>query len=447
MLSTLKASCFPVCESIISVSRGNGIGYNELYGACLKSPHPISPPRLLVPLGIGLILCLFGDATLYTVLPKADIMLEAGISLGMVGVVLGANRLIRILSNGPAGWLYDRLPRRRMMIASLALGAISTACYALSHGSTLLLAGRILWGIAWSGIWIGTTAMTLDISREDNRGFVNGQLQMWYFLAVAIASLSSGLFTDLLGYRGGLWLSTGFGLLAALVWLVFLPETRPGGIRVPMKQAGKSKVPLPWKLAASLTVPYFTMRIVFEGVLAATTILWLEQFVDEGLSIGGHNIPLATLTGIFTAIRVVISILSAPWVGMLSDYLRRRWAVLVGVLALGVVGLLGMSLPNFGLSVASGLVSAVTAGAIPLLIPAMVGDRVTEELHGRTLGFIFSWGDLGSGLGPTIGLAFIPLIGIGHTYQLCALILFISGLYTCCQAFREKIIPALIRID
>jgi MFS transporter, DHA1 family, multidrug resistance protein len=406
----------------------------------LKSPHHITPSRLLIPLGIGLILCLFGDATLYTVLPKADILLEAGIRLGMVGIVLGANRLVRILSNGPAGWLYDRLPRRWLMITSLALGAISTACYALSHGSVLLLAGRILWGIAWSGIWIGTTAMTLDISREDNRGFVNGQLQMWYFLAVAIASLASGLFTDLLGYRGGLWLSTGFGLLAALVWLAFLPETRRVGIRNPKKKTGKANVPLPWKLAISLTFPYFTMRIVFEGVLAATTILWLEQFIDGGLLFGSFYIPLATLTGIFTAIRVMVSILSAPWVGKLSDHLRRRWAVLAGVIGLGILGLWGMSLPNFGLSVASGLIASVTAGAIPLLIPAVVGDQVPEEQHGRTLGFIFSWGDLGSGLGPLLGLALIPLIGIAGTYKLCALLLLAAGLYSYYKAAHEIII-------
>jgi MFS family permease len=409
----------------------------------LKSPHSITPTRLLIPLGIGLILCLFGDATLYTVLPKADIMLEAGLSLGMVGVVLGVNRLIRIISNGPAGWLYDRLPRRGLMVGSLALGALSTVFSAISQGPWLLISGRVLWGIAWSGLWIGTNAMTLDISREDNRGFVNGQLQMWYFLAIAIASFSSGLFTDLLGYRGGLWLSAGLGLLAALVWLVFLPETRPEGIRKPDKKAGKVNIPLPLKLAISLAVPYISMRIVFEGVLAATTILWLEQFVDGNLKLGGVNLPLATLTGIFTAIRVVVSIISAPWVGKLSDTLRRRWAVLAGVLALGVLGLWGMSLPNFGLSVASGLVSAVTAGAIPLLIPAVVGDKVPEEQHGRTLGFIFSWGDLASGLGPSLGLALIPLAGIAGTYQLCALLLLISGIFSWFQATRETPFPSL----
>lgn len=408
----------------------------------MKPSHPISPQRLLTPLGIGLILCLFGDATLYTVLPKEDIMLEAGITLGMVGIVLGANRIIRIFSNGPTGWLYDRLPRRGLMVGSLLLGALSTVFYAISQGSWLLLTGRILWGIAWSGIWIGTTSMTLDISREDNRGFINGQLQMWYFLAIAIASTASGLFTDLLGYRDGLWLSTGFGLLGALTWMVFLPETHPTSLNIQARLAVKPKAPLPWKLAFSLTVPYFAMRVVFEGVLAASTILWLGQFVDGGMSVGRVVIPLASLTGIFTAIRVIVSILSAPWIGRLSDLLGRRWAVLAGVIALGVFGLWGMSLPDFSLSIAGGLLSAITAGAIPLLIPAVVGDRVPGEQHGRTLGFIFSWGDLGSGLGPTLGLTLIPLVGIADTYQLCALLLVISGIFSLYQAIREKrIVP------
>lgn len=403
----------------------------------MKLSHPISANRLLIPLGIGLVLCLFGDATLYTVLPKHDVLLEAGVTLGMVGIVLGANRLVRILSNGPAGWLYDRLPRRGLMVASLLLGTVSTACYALSNGSNLLLVGRILWGIAWSGIWIGTSSMTLDISREDNRGFINGQLQMWYFLAVAVASFSSGLFTDLFGYRGGLWLSTGLGLLATLIWLIFLPETRQAKNNTRDTEIKKPVPSMPWNLAFSLVIPYFTMRIVFEGVLAATTILWLGQFISEESQLGALSLGLATLTGVFTALRVLVSILSAPWVGKLSDFLGRRWAVLAGVLLLGVIGLWGMSLPDMTLSIAGGLLSAITAGAIPLLIPAMVGDRVPEELHGRTLGFIFSWGDLGSGLGPYLGLAFIPIIGIRLTYQACAGLLAVAGIYSFWHTKRE----------
>ena len=70
------------------------------------------PARVLWPLGLGTALSLLGDATLYTVLPihAAD----AGVTLTAVGILLGANRAIRLFLNGPAGLAYDRWPRRRL---------------------------------------------------------------------------------------------------------------------------------------------------------------------------------------------------------------------------------------------------------------------------------------------------------------------------------------------
>ena len=59
----------------------------------------------MTPIGIGLGLSLLGDATLYAVLPSANIAVQAGVSLAMVGLILGVNRLVRIVFNSPAGWL------------------------------------------------------------------------------------------------------------------------------------------------------------------------------------------------------------------------------------------------------------------------------------------------------------------------------------------------------
>ena len=86
----------------------------------------LTPGQVLVPVGIGLTFSLFGDATLYTVLPDAGIAAQAGVSLGMVGVLLGLNRLARVVFNGPAGILYDRFPRRKLMIAAIWIGVLST---------------------------------------------------------------------------------------------------------------------------------------------------------------------------------------------------------------------------------------------------------------------------------------------------------------------------------
>ena len=98
-------------------------------------------------LGVGTAISLLGDATLYTVLPHPDISAQLGITLSMVGLLLGANRAIRLVLNGPVGILYDRMPRRGLLIAALSLGAGSSIFYAVGHGFWPLLVGRIFWGV------------------------------------------------------------------------------------------------------------------------------------------------------------------------------------------------------------------------------------------------------------------------------------------------------------
>ena len=70
------------------------------------------PARVLFQLGLGTALSLMGDSTLYTVLPTHAA--DAGIALGSVGLVLGVNRAVRVLLNGPMGLAYDRFSRRRI---------------------------------------------------------------------------------------------------------------------------------------------------------------------------------------------------------------------------------------------------------------------------------------------------------------------------------------------
>jgi len=300
----------------------------------MTPPDHIVNKRILVPLGLGLILSLTGDATLYNVLPDPDIAAQAGVTLAMVGVLLGLNRLVRVVFNGLAGILYDRMPRRGLLIASLAVGAVSTMFYAAGRGALPMLAGRALWGLAWSGIWVGCNTVALDISDDRNRGRVSGQLQMWFLLGVALSSLAGGRFTDVFGYRSGLWISSALTLLGVVIWIVFLPETRPAEGISGEEESKEGVAPLPWKPILAAAVPTFALRFVFAGVIYSTTILWLSQFIDGGISVSRFFIPLATLTGGFSAGRVLVSMTGAPAAGRLSDSSDRRWPVMAGIMVL-----------------------------------------------------------------------------------------------------------------
>ncbi len=388
---------------------------------------------VLTPLGIGLALSLLGDATLYAVLPSANIAAQAGVSLAMVGLLLGANRLVRIVFNSSAGWLFDRLPRRPLMLISLAIGTLSTIFYAAGSGPWIMLLGRIFWGMAWSGLWIGANTMALDISNNNNRGMVNGRLQMWFYIGVATSSFAGGFFTDLFSYRGGLWLSTILSAIGWLIWLKYLPETRATVVIKPAPTDAKPEPgePFPWRLTASSAVPYFVMRIIYAGVLSSTTILWLSQFVKNGrFSFNGFALPLATLTGAMIALRVLVSVFSAPQVGRISDYFGRRWLILAIVtMTFGAGGLYLLSMPIFAVSIIGALLSSIASGSIPAIIPAIIGDRIPQQLQSRTLGLIFTAGDLGSAIGPPLALGLFPVIGLQNLFLGCALLYGVTALF------------------
>ncbi len=394
--------------------------------------RPLKPDQILTPLGIGLTLSLLGDSTLYTVLPSPDIASQVGLSLGMVGFLLGINRLVRLLFNSIAGWIYDRLPRRPLMLISLATATLSTTFYAFGSGPFVLTIGRILWGISWAGMWIGANSIALDISNDLNRGSINGKLQMWYFIGIAISSFCGGLFTDLFAFRGGMWVSAFFAACGWLIWLRFLPETRylkERTVDPSLKEESNQKTNFPWKLTIVCGIPFFIIRVVFIGILGATTILWLSQFMADGsLLLDDTILPLATLSGTFIAVRLIISVLSAPPVGWVSDKLNRRWAVLVVLFLLfGSGGFIILASQNIWVSILGVITSAIAGGSIPGIITAIIGDQIPQDHQSRVLGFVFSFGDLGSAIGPALALSLMGVISLPALFLGCALLLALTG--------------------
>ena len=106
----------------------------------------------------------------------------------MVGILLGTNRAMRLFTNGPIGLLYEKAPRRPLLVLSLVLGALSSVLYTIGHGFWPLFAGRVSWGLAWSLLWIGCKTVVQEISTNENRGQFNGRYNIFYFFGIGFAS-------------------------------------------------------------------------------------------------------------------------------------------------------------------------------------------------------------------------------------------------------------------
>jgi MFS family permease len=417
--------------------------------------------RLLVPLGIAVSLSLPGDQTLYAVLPTQAS--TVGISLGLVGVLLGINRVVRIPGNPIAGWLYDRWGRRRLFLLGLLLGILSTASYAVARNASHWLAGRLLWGIAWSLINVGGFTMALDMAGDHDRGRVIGLYQLSYLLGLSFSPVLGGLLTDVLGFRPALLVCAAITSAGLLLAFFILPETRPHGAGDPALPAAmthlkslrgsitthrQSDRPLfpggnpPWRWprlhlgrnrlpglrvgshSRQLAINYIYLMTFFagNGVVMSTISLYLKQNFGDQILIGDAAVGVASLGGLLLAMRSLIGMMSGPISGHLSDRSGDRWPIVRGGIIIAGIGftilIVGGNIWAVPLGVA---LIALSTGALLTNLAAMTGDLAAGDRQGRAIGGLATAGDVGSAAGPLLAYALVSLIDLRWVYLLCSL--------------------------
>lgn len=422
--------------------------------------------RLMLPLGIALALSLTGDLTIYAVLANQTEVL--GISLAVVGILLGVNRLIRIPGNLLAGAVNDRtgpgLGRRPLFLLGLFLGILATLSYGFVYGFWPLLAARLLWGTAWSLINVTGYTMVLDGSTPEDRGRMMGFYQMAFMLGLAISPLLGGMLTDAVGFRLAVRICAGVSAIGFVVALFAVPETRPpqaetlqgpGTVlwrqRLGMwaniwRQARRSGLLGSIRQALGLadrrillaSAIYSVTLFVGSGVMMSTIALYLGQRWGANISINGVAIGVATLAGMLLAMRAFAGMFAGPLAGTLSDRLRNRWPVVRAGILLGVAGFVTLALLLQVWAVPAGVaLVALSAGALATVLAALVGDLARADQKGRTIGGLATAGDIGSTAGPFVAYALLAILDLRWIYLLCALALASTFLATVGQGGQD----------
>lgn len=455
--------------------------------------------RLLIPLGMAVSLSLPGDQTLYAVLPTRAS--AAGIGLGSVGVLLGVNRLIRIPGNPVAGLLYDRLGRRRLFLLGLMLGILSTASYAIARNMSHWLAGRLLWGIAWSLINVGGLTMALDVAEDHDRGRVIGLYQLSYLLGLSFSPVLGGLLTDALGFRPALLVCAAITGAGLLLTFFTLPETRPTaagvlasptlsayfhslrtrvialgetgrrlfpggshlwptrrpsrslragrdhvgcgcpGLRQPA-EAGQESQPVLGGGQLAINYIYLMTFFAGNGVVMSTISLYLQQNFGNEIVIGDAVVGVASLGGVLLAVRSLIGMVAGPTSGHLSDRYGDRWPMVLGGITLGGIGfgvlIVGRNLWAVPLGVA---LIALSSGTLLTTLAALTGDLAAGDQQGRAIGSLATAGDVGSAAGPLLAYALLSLVDLRWVYLLCGLAFASSLLVVRSVATRRMVRP------
>lgn len=389
------------------------------------------PPRWVVAVSLAVAASILGDSLLYAVLPI--VWGDLGLAVGMVGVLLSANRIVRLVSNPIAGWVVTRLGVRGPFVTALFVAALTTAAYASGLGFVVLLLARAVWGICWSFLRLGGYLAALEAAHEGNRGyylgFFNGVVRMGSFVAV----LTGGFLTDLLGFETTVFLFTAVSLVGAVAVLRERPPAAPPG-QAPVLHARRAPAPSDDPVTRTervrfrvLSVAVFLHGVAISGLVTATLGLWLLRSYGETTPVLGIALGVASVTGVLLSARFLGDFLWGPIVGHLAD----RWGPVRVTLTAGAVEVGALVLLAVPLSLAWTSAVAVTlflaSTALQVSLDATVGGLGPKGRRARSLGWYTTWHDLGAAAGPLLGYAVAGGAHLGWMYLAAATALALVG--------------------
>ncbi|MDO8213960.1 MFS transporter [Conexibacter sp. CPCC 206217] len=133
-----------------------------------------------------------------------------------------------------AGSLADRLGRRRIFVAGLAIFTGASLCCALAPDPTVLNVARALQGVGGAAMFAVSLALIAqEFAPGRERGTAMGAYGATIGVAVAIGPLLGGALTDSLGWEAIFYLNVPIGLAAIAITYAKLRESRdPHATRV-----------------------------------------------------------------------------------------------------------------------------------------------------------------------------------------------------------------------
>jgi MFS family permease len=378
-----------------------------------SSPSAQNPRRLVFIVGLTIGLSILGDSFLYGNLPiEAE---NLGIALPLVGVLLSANRLVRLISNTPASSLFEKFGPRKPFIASTVLALITTALYGAGWGFMVFLLARMGWGIAWSALRQGGYQAVWS-GGAYAKGKLMGLLWGMIRLGSAFSVLLGGYLRDVWGYRVGVLGVTGISALAIPVALSIRWPAESQRISSSQqslwegwKEALKTERGRRLLLAGSI-------HTLFETVLIATASLFLARRLGDLDFLSGLGIRIGTIAGLLLALRWTSDILFAPWIGWMSDRLGqvKSLGVLVCVLLVSLAGTVSFTGAFLVLCLAFLFVSSA---GLNVILNALANNlSVRMERPHIYLGVYATAVDGGAALGPILAYSAGTLTGFAALY-------------------------------
>ncbi|NOQ98428.1 MFS transporter [Mycolicibacterium fortuitum] len=317
---------------------------------------------------------------------------DLGVTVPQAGLLVSVFALGMLIGAPVLAVLTLRWPRRRAMLAFLAIFVLAHIAGALTGSYAVLLAVRFVAAFVYAGFWAVGAGTAMSLVTPDRRGRAMSIVAGGLTVATVIGLPAGTWIGQNLGWRGAFWAVAALSTLAAGAVLAAVPAGRPGAAPPMADELRGLAVPRLWLSYAMTAVGTAALLGTFTylGAMLVTTSGLGSEWVPvvlfgygvgalAGMAVGGYAAdrwPRGVLLVGFGALCVVLAAIAvvshhALWVGALT--------VLLGLTGFGTnpalnsrVFALGASAPTL---TAAGTTSAFNVGIA--LGPWLAGMALT----------------------------------------------------------------------
>jgi MFS family permease len=342
-----------------------------------------------------------GDTLLYLLLPLHHDAF--GVTLAEAGLLLAANRLVRIAGYGWVARLFaERGPHAACLLAAIS-ALLSTLGYATLSGVWPLLIARLMWGLSFAAMNIATQALaTAELAGAARR---SGRMRSIVAAGPFLGLIVGAVVDQLAGPRAAFFVLTA----AAIVAFAFAVKLPREGEGLP-ERLGSPRFRIPSRLDTWSFIQGVTLDGLFVIGISVLAARALPSYA-------------ALAAGAALALRYIAEIALGPVGGGLAQRFGPRRVLTL----LSVSTAIGLAVIGFGALWIGALLVVCLRG----LIQPIPGPIVAIENPGRervpALAALATWRDLGAGTGPILAGALLPLVPHPALYGGAALLLAASA--------------------
>lgn len=368
-------------------------------------------------LTLGLVIC--GLASLFyiydyfvQVAPSVmthQLMVAFSINAESLGVLGSCFFITYTLMQIPAGMLLDHLGARRMLTSAAAVSGLGVLLFSAAHVLWIAEIARALIGLGSAFAFLSTVSLISRWFQHRYFAFLVGFLQFAGALGSIFGQAPLGLFVDHAGWRPAMvWIGVG-SLILSLLFALVIRDHPPAVFSPALKTTDKMS-----GSKGSLRSIFKNKQVWWISVCgyvawapaSALAALWGVPFMMKA-----YNLQNYQAGSLFTLFWVVVAV-GGPWIGWLSDRIKRRRLPIAVAFLLGLVSSIALLWSgHFPLWVAAALLACLGVSvSVQSLTFGAIKDHVPDDHFATASG-------LNNMITVLSGAMLQPLIGLILTHE------------------------------